>query len=331
MVQALSLKPKLFLSKRFHIGVFCGGTSSEREISKRSGRAVIQALKRSGFRVTALDPVKPREMKKRLSEIEAAFIALHGEGGEDGTIQAFLEKNRKSYVGSCAAPSRLAFDKIKTKRILIKNHIPTAPFIVLRQGSASWLAQVKKFGLPCFIKPSREGSSIGVISVTQWDRKTEKQIRDSLLQYKELLVERTLEGAEYTVGILGQKALPVVELRPKSTFYDFRAKYTSGMTDYIVPAEISGTFAKKLQRIALKTHQVLGLRDLSRVDMKVDEKGNPFVLEANSIPGFTEFSLLPKAAKADGLSFDELCCKLVSYALKRNPEVGQYGKKIKTK
>ncbi|MSR76689.1 MAG: D-alanine--D-alanine ligase [Candidatus Omnitrophica bacterium] len=326
----LPSKPKLSLSKSHRIGVFCGGTSSERVISKRSGHAVIQALKRSGYCVSELDPAKPAQVSRLVNSIDIAFLTLHGAGGEDGTIQEWLEKRGKPYVGSGANSSRLAYDKIKTKRILIQRRIPTAPFIILQRGSR-WQEALKKFGCPCFIKPPREGSSIGILSVSILSPSTLKKIKARLQVYGELMAERTLEGAEYTVGILGQKALPVVELRPKSLFYDFKAKYTSGMTDYIVPAEISVSFARKLQNIATRTHKALGLRDLSRIDLKVDRAGNPFVLEANSIPGFTEFSLLPKAAKACGLSFEALCCRLVSLAIRRKPLTSHRVKKVKTK
>jgi D-alanine-D-alanine ligase len=308
------------------VGVFCGGRSSERKISLMSGRAVRRALRTKGFPVLMIDPADPAEMARRLRRIEVAFLALHGHGGEDGVIQRFLEERRVPYVGSDARGSLNAFDKLRSKRLFMKSGIPTAPFVVVR--IADWRRKLSRFKPPYFVKPPLEGSSIGVFEVEDFDRSTEK-IREALLQYGKLLIEQKIDGREFTVGVLEGTALPPIELLPKRSFYDFRAKYTKGMTDYCVPARISKALWKHLQAMALRVHRCLGLRDLSRTDIMVDRRGRPYVLESNSIPGFTQFSLLPKAAKVAGISFEDLCGLLVEWAYTRRTENEAWPKRKK--
>lgn len=306
-------KPELF-KPHLRIAVLCGGTSSERKISLRSGKAVFGALNRAGFKATRLDPKNWPKTLAGLKKVDVAFVALHGRGGEDGVLQKKLDKLNIPYIGSDAVSSFNAFDKAISKKIFIKNFIPTPPGVVV--PSPHWQ---KKFALlkpPLFVKPAKEGSSIGVFEIEDLSRGAEK-VKRSLKRFKSLLVEKKIEGREFTVGILGDQALPVVEMRPKHAFYDYKSKYTKGMTKYQVPAQISKTLTRKMQAFALKAHKSLGLRDFSRVDIMVDRQGKPFVLEANSIPGFTELSLLPKAAQAAGISFEELCARLVGFALKR--------------
>lgn len=305
---------KSVLSSKIKIGVLAGGTSSERKISLRSGRAVTKALKSAGARTIFLDPADRIKFSKRLKNIDLAFIALHGHGGEDGVMQAFLEKRGIPYIGSDAASSRKAFDKAISKRIFVKTGIPTAPFAVA--SAKNWRRVIQSFGMPCFVKPLREGSSIGAFAVEDLEKMAVK-LRRTIQAFGDLLVEKKIEGRELTVGVLGSRALPVIEMRPKGAFYDYKSKYTKGMTEYIVPAKISRALSAKLQKIALKTHRALKLRDFSRVDMMVDVQGHVYVLEANSIPGFTELSLLPKAAKAAGISFKNLCLRLAGWAYAR--------------
>ena len=303
-------KPKL---ADLRVGVFAGGVSSERAISLRSGRAVFEALAWSGVSVIHVDPYQQKKMKRALSEIDLAFLALHGKGGEDGTIQGSLERAKIPYVGSDVRGSRLAFDKVEAKKIFERSGIPTP---VWRTVNRSNWRELKTFPTPFFVKPVADGSSIGVFLVEDFRRSAEK-LMQGLKHYGELLVEQQIEGREFTVGILGARALPVIELRPKRKFYDFRAKYTRGMTEYLAPAPIPREWKSRFQRCALRVHKVLGLRDFSRVDLMADREGRPFVLEANTIPGFTELSLLPKAAREAGISFEALCLKLVEMALKR--------------
>lgn len=298
---------------RLSIGVFSGGDSSEREISLRSGKAVGEALTRSGLSVLTVDPGNRRQTEAAFSKIDLAFLALHGRGGEDGTIQEKLEKAGIPYVGSGPRGSRLAFQKIEAKKRFRRSQIPTPCWRTFERKS--WRA-LEKFPIPFFVKPVAEGSSIGVFLVEDFRESAEKIIR-ALEKYPLLFAEEKIEGREFTVGILGTRALPVVELRPKGKFYDYRSKYTPGRTEYRVPAPISEVWRKRFQGLALRVHRILGLRDFSRVDLIADSQGRPYILEANTIPGFTALSLLPKAAREAGISFDELCLRLVKMAWRR--------------
>ena len=296
------------------VGVFAGGASSERSVSLRSGRAVLEALSRSGASVISIDPRNPRKVRQSLSKINLAFLALHGKGGEDGTIQAELDQAGIPYVGSDAQGSRLAFNKVEAKKLFERSGIPTPEWRTV--DKRTW-RELENFPTPFFMKPVANGSSIGVFLVEDFAPAAEK-IMQGLNRYGTLLVERKIEGREFTVGILGKRALPVIELKPKRKFYDYRAKYTPGMTEYLVPAPIPLAWKRRFQEVAVRVHEVLGLRDFSRVDLVADSEGQPFVLEANTIPGFTELSLLPKAAREAGISFEELCLKLVEMAWRRN-------------
>lgn len=306
--------------KKLKIGVLCGGDSSERPVSLRSGRAVFQALARRRFHVRRLDPHYPDFFSLGLSQIDLAFITLHGKGGEDGSVQALLEEKGIPYLGSDAEGSRLAFNKIEAKKIFERRGIPTPPWITFTQKD--WKKKLSSFPIPFFVKPIADGSSIGVFLVEDFFRSAEK-IMHALEKYGMLLAEQKIEGREFTVGILGKKALPVIELRPKRKFYDYRAKYTRGMTEYLIPAPIPQLWQRRFQQVALQVHKELGLRDFSRIDLIADRKGRPFVLEANTIPGFTEFSLFPKAAREAGLSFEKLCQTLVEMVWNRSGRNGK--------
>lgn len=299
---------------QLRIGVLTGGDSSERAISLRSGKAVFKGLLQNGFKTCRIDPRNKFRAQKALSQVDLAFIALHGKGGEDGSIQRRLERLGIPYVGSDEHGSRLAFNKVEAKKVFERAGIPTPPWKVVNQRSWQTL---EDFPTPFFVKPVANGSSIGVFLVEDFKRSAEK-LMQAFKQYPVLLIERQIVGRELTVGILGKGALPVVELRPKRRFYDYRAKYTRGMTEYLVPAPIPDSWRRKFQKLALKVHEVLGLRDFSRIDLMVDRNGEGYVLEANTIPGFTELSLLPKAAREAGISFENLCLRLVQMAWRRN-------------
>jgi len=299
--------------QKLRVGVFLGGKSSERAISLRSGKAVSEALTRSGVSVTQIDPKNWQRAQQAAARIDIAFLALHGRGGEDGTIQARLERAGIPYVGSDPRGSRQAFEKVRAKKAFEQEGIPTPPWLTFSRWD--W-RKLEGFPTPFFVKPTADGSSIGVFLVEDFNQSAEK-IRQATKHSPMLLAEELIIGREFSVGILGNRALPVVELRPKREFYDYHAKYTPGMTEYLVPAPISAAWRRRFHELALRVHRVLGLRDFSRVDMMADSKGEPFVLEANTIPGFTELSLLPKAAKEAGISFDELCIRLVEMAWRR--------------
>ncbi|OGW87126.1 MAG: hypothetical protein A3A81_06970 [Omnitrophica bacterium RIFCSPLOWO2_01_FULL_45_10b] len=293
------------------VGVFLGGKSHERAISLRSGMAVYQALKTAGVDAVTIDTANGFRSKLKRDPVDLVFLALHGIGGEDGTIQKILNRFKIPYVGSGPQASSLAFDKVKAKQIFHRNGIPTPRYAVIT--TKNWKRILKNWQTPYVIKPVQEGSSIGIFFVEK-KQNPAKKVEAALKKYDRLLVEEKIDGREFTVGILGSEALPVIELRPKRKFYDYQAKYTKGMTEYLVPAPIPEKLTKSLQIMALKAHRALGLRDLSRVDFRTDARNHPFVLEVNSIPGFTETSLLPKAAAEIGLDFSGLCLKLLSMA-----------------
>jgi D-alanine-D-alanine ligase len=297
------------------VGVFLGGNSHERPISIRSGRAVFEALKEAGVDAVMIDPANGFHSKLKEKPIDLAFIALHGKGGEDGTIQKRLADNRVFFIGSEAKASALAFDKIKAKKLFVQSGIPTPRYQVITKKN--WGKVVRQWIPPYVVKPICEGSSIGIFFVEQLSKRMLKKIDSSLKHYGSLFLEEKINGRECTVGILGSEALPVIELKPKRDFYDYKAKYTKGLTDYLIPAPISEKLSEDLKSIALKAHQTLGLRDFSRVDFKVNSKGDPYVLEVNSIPGFTDTSLLPKAARLAGYEFRDLCLALLEMAYER--------------
>lgn len=300
--------------KELGVCVLLGGESDEREISIKSGTAITEALKRKGIFAYAVDASNGFRKMLKEKKPDIAFIAVHGRGGEDGKLQSALSKLRIPYVGSSPKASKLAFDKDRAKKIFHQNNIPTPPGYVITRKN--WKKLMNKIALPAVIKPTQNGSSIGVLMVVT-RAELKKKIQESIKIYPRLLIEQKIEGREFTVGILGARALPVIELKPKRSFYDYRAKYTKGLTDYLVPAPIHLKLQKELSRLAEKTNRVLGLRDFCRIDFMVDSSGKPYVLEANSIPGFTETSLLPKAAKAVGIGFEDLCCKILNLAKKR--------------
>lgn len=311
------------------IGVLMGGYSSEREISLKSGRAIYEALKAQECDVIPVD-IKEEDEEKILnlileSKIDLAFIALHGQLGEDGRIQSILEKAHIPYTGSGVKASRLALNKIESQNIFKKNDINVPAYVTLsRNNSVDLDAIIDELGdFPLVVKPSHEGSSIGITIVTQKEQ-WPKALDLAWSYASDILVERYIQGREVTVGILDQTALPVVEICPHREFFDFTAKYEKGVTDYIVPAPMPHNQTVVLQDLALKSHRILGCSDFSRVDFILDENWVPYVLEVNTIPGFTATSLLPKAAAEAGIPFDELVFRLTELAYGKKKE----GKKI---
>lgn len=294
------------MEKRFQrVAVLMGGPSSEREVSLRSGAAISSALRGLGYDVRDVDVVSTRV--ELPDDAEVAFIALHGTFGEDGTLQAQLEERGLPYTASGVAASRMAFDKIASKQLFDRHGIPTPRWEVLANGRSPSLP------LPVVVKPPREGSSVGVTIVreeTQWPAAAETVARMG----QEVLVEEFIEGRELTVGIVGGQVLPVIEIRPHSGAYDYRSKYTQGETDYLAPAPISEPATKVCQKFAIEVFRALGCRGMGRVDIRLTPDDRPFVLELNTIPGFTETSLLPKAARCAGIEFPELCERILNLA-----------------
>ncbi|OIP66222.1 MAG: D-alanine--D-alanine ligase [Nitrospirae bacterium CG_4_9_14_3_um_filter_53_35] len=293
------------------IGVLMGGLSSEREISLRSGKAVFEALKRKGYDAVCIDPAPDLGLILQRRKVDAAFICLHGTPGEDGTVQGLLEFMGIPYTGSGVLASAAAMDKIVTKKLLIYHAIPTPDFSVNEHGRTTG----KRIALPVIVKPATEGSTIGVSRVSV-KKDLEKAIRIARRFGPKVLIEKFIQGRELTVGILNDLPLPVVEIRPMSGFYDFKSKYTPGRTEYRVPAPLLRRVSKRVQELALSAHRALGCNGASRVDFMLADGDDPYVLEVNTIPGMTETSLLPKAAREAGISFDDLVERILTAAVR---------------
>lgn len=306
------------------IGVLMGGCSSEREISFKSGKAIVAALTEAGCRVKAVEINSTDETALsellRAEKIDLAFIALHGQFGEDGTLQTLLERLGIPYTGSDAQASRLAMDKVRTQNAVAAQGVRVPPYRVLSADNHShWTAVINELGgLPVVVKPSSEGSSIGVTIVREPEMLA-KAVEEAFRFGPEILLDKYIEGQELTCGILDGQALPLVEIRPKKAFFDYEAKYQKGMSEYIVPAEVSAQDTQKIQATALKVNQILGCRDFVRMDFILGKDGREYFLEANTIPGFTATSLLPMAARQAGYSFAELCLTIARLGMKKRP------------
>lgn len=298
-------------TKPLNITVMLGGPSAEREVSLRSGTAVAKALRGLGHRVTELDPAKPGWSLP--SNTQAVFLALHGTYGEDGTVQRELDALQVPYTGCDAESSRVAFDKHLAKLKLAAAGVPTPRSTLLSSAQAVWPAGWLP---PLVLKPVRQGSSVGLRFVDheeQWVDAVAHAFRfDS-----QVLVEERIIGRETTVGILDGKALPIVEVRPRTGVYDYMSKYTAGASEYLCPAPFDEHTTAQIQSAGLAALKAIGGRDYARVDVMVRADGQPTVLEVNTLPGMTETSLLPKAAAAAGLGYGELCEQMVWLALRR--------------
>ncbi len=293
------------MSKQKKIGVLMGGRSEEREISLRSGRAILKALQERGYNALAIEVDENLAHKLIEEGIERAFLALHGRGGEDGTVQGMLEIMKIPYTGSGVLASALAMDKLMTKRLLCFHKLPTPRFEVLKDEGIEDI----KIDFPLVIKPRRSGSTVGVSVV-----KEKGGLLDALKEARrfdsEVLAEEFIPGMEITVGILGGRALPIIEIVPQGGLYDYQSKYTPGRTQYILPARISKANYIRAQEIAIQAYHALDCQGQARVDLMVEEE--PYILEINTIPGMTEGSLLPKAAQAIGMSFEDLVEEILS-------------------
>lgn len=294
------------------VAVLMGGTSNEREVSLRSGGAVVSALQAEGFE--AIPVILNKDNLDELPrDIESVFLALHGGYGENGGVQYDLDQLNIPYTGPGVAASRLAMDKIATKRCLDAAHLPTPPYEVLTAETTN-----TSIPLPVVVKPPRDGSSVGISKVSepsQWIVALAEARRVDPLG--EVLVEQYIPGREWTVGVVGGKALPVVEIRAPNGWYGFKEKYTMGMTQYLFPEDEPGVDVALLttcQTLAVKAFHALGCRGVSRIDFRVTPEGQPFILEVNTLPGLTATSLLPKAAARAGESFGALCVHLLKLA-----------------
>ncbi len=326
------------------IALLLGGTSSEKIISKHSSLGIYNAIRSLGYECRLINPAygkdqpeKPEDFfededrfeisnrnyveavnSKLFDDIDLAFIGLHGKLGEDGIIQSLLELRGIKYTGSKVLSSALTMDKSMSKILFNHYKVKTPPWFTMKRGSADPETAVemieKQFGFPAVVKPNDEGSTIGL---TICNKASEvKEALDLSFQYSKItLVEKYIPGREFTVTILENKALPVLEIKPKSGFYDFYNKYTSGMTEYIVPADIPESAEKSMQEQSLLAFNSLGCEVYARLDFRMDEDLIPWCLEVNTLPGMTSHSLVPKMAKAVGISFEQLIERIIRLSL----------------
>lgn len=298
------------------VGVLLGGRSAEREISLKSGRAVLAALRRRGVDAHAFDPAEHTLSELERCGFDRVFLILHGRGGEDGTLQGALELMGIPYTGSGVMASALGMDKWRTKLVWQGAGLPVPAYRLL-DAQSDFSAVERELGLPLFVKPGCEGSSVGVSKV-----KTPGELRAAYAKAARhdtlVLAERFMSGGEYTVAVLGDgahmQALPVIRIVPATEFYDYEAKYFRDDTRYLCPAGLSTEQEATMRELARQAFAVLGCRGWGRVDIMLDEQGQPQLLEINTAPGMTDHSLVPMAARAAGIDFDELCLRILASA-----------------
>jgi D-alanine-D-alanine ligase len=284
-------------------------------VSLLSGAAVVKALRSLGHTVDQLDP---RDDSWTLpTGTEVVFLALHGTYGEDGTVQRRLDEIGVPYTGCDAESSRIAFDKILTKKRCLESGVPTARYIAINSPTASWPLG---WNPPVVLKPARQGSSVGlqfVERVADWS----KALAASMRYDSQVVMEERIDGREMTVGILGEETLPIVEVRPKKGVYDYETKYSVGASEYLCPAPLEDSASQRVCDAALGAFRAVGGRDYGRIDIILKPSGEPVVLEVNTLPGMTETSLLPKAAAAAGFNYEQLCQRMIDLALERSPKL----------
>ncbi len=295
------------MKTKWKIAVLKGGPSSEREVSLMSGAAVGRALREAGHDVAEMDVRDGSFVLAPGTDI--AFLALHGPFGEDGEVQAILEARGVPYTGCGVAASRRAIDKAETKRLFAAAGVPSAEFEIVRRGGRPTMRP------PVAVKPSRQGSSVGVVLV-RGDAEMERALAEAGRWDEEIVVERLIAGRELTVGMLDGETLPIVEVVPKEGFYNYENKYTAGKSEHLCPAPLPPAAAGRVADAARAAWKALGCEVYARIDVLLDGAGAPFVLEANTIPGMTEMSLLPDAARAAGMGFAALCERIIELSLR---------------
>jgi len=310
------------------VAVLAGGSSFERQVSLRSGARVEDALERLGHEVVAIDVGRDLVGRLRAAAPDVAFVAMHGAGGEDGTVQELLEILGLPYTGSGVPACARAMDKVATKHLLLEHDVPTPPFFAFNQtafrelGAADALPAIEqRLAFPIVVKPSSQGSALG-IKFARTAADVPAALVAAFSYDHKVLLERFVDGRDLAVSVLegpdGPEALPVVEAVPRDgDLYDFQARYEIGRTDFICPAELPQAVADRARELALRTYELLGCFGFGRVDLLVDGDGELHVLEANPIPGLTETSLMPQAAEAAGIGFDELVGRILASAFER--------------
>jgi len=331
-------------AKKLKIALLVGGSSPEREVSKESSKSIAQAVKSLGHELILIDPSygnnQPQEeslffIKENytevktenyvaslnshlLDDVDLVFIGLHGKNGEDGTVQSLLELRGIKYTGSKVLSSALAMDKMMTKIMFQHFDVATPKWFVVDAEVSDYdlvCDKIKKFfGYPCVIKPNDQGSTVG-LTICRGESEVEKSIKLARKFSDKVLIEEYIPGREVTVGLLGQQTLPVLEIVPKHGLYDYEAKYTEGMSEYIVPADIPEDVAHHLQHQALLAFNSVNCSNYARVDFRLTNDNKNYCLEVNTLPGMTSHSLIPKMAKAVGISFNELIERIINYEL----------------
>ena len=296
------------------VAVLMGGWSAERTISLNSGQAVLDALLHGGVDAHGIDVQRETFLTELAQgQFARAFVILHGPGGEDGVRQGALEVLGLPYTGSGVMASALAMDKLRSKQLLEGAGIPTPSYLVLEDDfDADYVAAT--LGLPLMVKPALEGSSIGMSKVDEIEELSTAQQQAARFKGK-VLAERWIEGREYTVAILGDTPLPVICLETPRDFYDYEAKYQANDTRYLCPCGLADEEEHRLQRLALAAFQALGAEGWGRVDIMCTQDGTPFVIELNTVPGMTDHSLVPMAARAAGINFDQLVLRILTQTL----------------
>ncbi len=307
-----------------NILVLMGGTSEEREISLRSGKAVLNALVEMGYPARGIDYNSAVISEIIAAKPELVFIALHGKNGEDGTVQGMLETMNIAYTGSGMTTSVLCMDKVLSKKLFEYEGIPSARFRILKKQDLANIVSIQShlkedMGLPMVVKASTQGSSIGTYIV----RKEEDiigAIENAFKYSEEVLIEEFIDGKELTVALIGNdqpQVLPIIEITSTNEFYDFESKYTQGMCEHIIPAGIDHASQDEIGQISQQVYKLMGCKGFARIDFMLDSSGSPYVLEVNTIPGMTEMSLVPDAARAAGMNFEELVERIVRLALEK--------------
>lgn len=303
--------------------VLMGGTSAEREISLRSGYSVAEALVKAGYMVETLDFNKDNISKIIDLAPDVVFIALHGENGEDGKVQGLLDILEIPYTSSGPAASAIGMNKILTKKILYLDNIPTADFYTVEQDAfhnneKELISKlIKKLSFPMVIKAPNQGSSIGTY-IVQDEVSLMEAINSAFAYDQEILAEKFIDGIEVTASILGNntiKVLPLIEITSVNEFYDYESKYTEGMCEHIIPARINTQLTQNIQELSQRVYKLLGCKGFARVDFMIDKENQPYVLEINTVPGMTDMSLVPDAARAKGIPYVKLCDMIVKFAL----------------